>query len=96
MMLNLGGSMFGLVLGLVVGLGNEFRKATLLGEWELPKSTTILGRLPYIEINPGTAEHGLHGGKRRIRKLRLAILSSAVLSLLGIIVAGLYLVSRRF
>jgi polysaccharide chain length determinant protein (PEP-CTERM system associated) len=95
-MLNLGGSLFGLVLGLVVGLGNEFKKATLLGEWELPKSTTILGRLPYIEINPGTAEHRLHGDKRRTRKLRLAILSSAVLSLLGIIVAGLYLVSRRF
>jgi hypothetical protein len=96
MALDLGGALFGLVLGLVVGLGNEFRKATLLGEWELPVGTTILGRLPYIEIQPAnkTDRRSQDGG--RTRRRRLAILSSAVLSLLGIIAAGLYLASRRF
>jgi len=99
MMLNVGGSMFGLVLGLLVGLGSEFKKATLLGEWELPAGTTVLGRLPYIDIKPATGtatDRRLDGGKKRIRRLRIAVLSSAVLSLLAIIVAGLYFASRRF
>jgi succinoglycan biosynthesis transport protein ExoP len=40
----------GLVLALAVGLGLEFRKGTLLGEWELPAGTVVLGRVPPIEM----------------------------------------------
>jgi polysaccharide chain length determinant protein (PEP-CTERM system associated) len=49
-LLFLGGSAFGMLLGLVVAAGKELKEGTLLGEWELPKGTIILGRLPYIEI----------------------------------------------
>jgi polysaccharide biosynthesis transport protein len=84
-----------LAIGLVFGVGREFKQDVLLGEWELPEGLVVLGRLPYIEIpvanEPESAEVG---GKRR-RKLRLLVVSSAVLSLLGIIGAGVYLFLQR-
>lgn len=49
-MLAIGGSLGSLALGLLVGLGLEFRKRTLLGEWELPKGTVVLGRVPLIDM----------------------------------------------
>jgi len=95
MALALGGSVFGLVLGVVLGLGKEFQKAVFLGEWELPEGLLILGRLPYIET-AGVAS--ARGGGRAVPPKRpgwkLAILSSALLSVLG--AAGIYLFSRKF
>jgi len=42
-------SAFGaLLLALVVSVGREFKKNTLLGEWEFPKGVAILGRVPVI------------------------------------------------
>jgi len=40
-----------LLLALVVSVGRELKKNTLLGEWELPPGVVILGRVP--TINPG-------------------------------------------
>lgn len=54
------GSVAGLVLGMLTAFALEFRKQTLLGEWELPPGTTILGRVPLIRIpvpNGGTAQN---------------------------------------
>ncbi len=54
-LLDAGGAFVGLVLGLALALGKEMQAGTLLGEWELPAGTTVLGRLPYIEIIPHEA-----------------------------------------
>lgn len=56
-MLAAGGSIGGLVLGLLVGFGLEFRKQTFLGEWELPAGTVVLGRVPLIRSNPKRSGH---------------------------------------
>jgi len=52
----------GLVLGLVVAFGWEFKKNVVLGEWELPPDLVVLGRVPVIRPGkpgklsiPGTA-----------------------------------------
>jgi hypothetical protein len=45
------GSIGGLGLGLLVGFGIEYRKRKLLGEWELPLGTVILGRVPVIRMS---------------------------------------------
>src|ERR1022692_2721796 len=86
-----------LAIGLAFGLGREFKQDVLLGEWELPKDLMVLGRLPCIKISStDESKSAPAGGKRqRNRKLRLAVVSSAVLSLLGIIGAGIYLFWQR-
>jgi hypothetical protein len=45
------GSITGLALGLLLGFGLEYRKHKLLGEWELPLGTIILGRVPVIQMS---------------------------------------------
>jgi uncharacterized protein involved in exopolysaccharide biosynthesis len=40
----------GLALGLLMGFAIELRRNLFLGEWELPEGTTVLARLPYIEV----------------------------------------------
>jgi polysaccharide biosynthesis transport protein len=50
----LAGSVVGLVIGVLVSLVWEFRKQTLLGEWELPAGTAVLGRVPSISIPAST------------------------------------------
>jgi len=48
-----GGVIFaGLALGLALALAIEFRRNQFLGEWELPPTVTVLGRVPMIEIGP--------------------------------------------
>jgi polysaccharide chain length determinant protein (PEP-CTERM system associated) len=44
------GSLAGLAIGLLVAFWLEFRKHTLLGEWELPAGTVVLGRVPLIQM----------------------------------------------
>lgn len=48
-------SLVGLVLGLGVGLGLEFRLGKLMGDWELPKDVVVLGRVPIIAM-PSTRD----------------------------------------
>lgn len=43
------GSMFSLLIAASLALALELRKGVLLGEWELPAGTPILGRTPWIE-----------------------------------------------
>lgn len=93
-MLNLMGCSIGLALGLLLGLGWEFKQNLFLGEWELPPSAVVLARLPHIEIyaEEATEDHG----QPRKRKLRVALWSSAAVSLIVVVAAGIYLARNRF
>ncbi|MBI1787489.1 MAG: hypothetical protein HYR60_08055, partial [Acidobacteria bacterium] len=74
-------------LSVVVGIGREIKKGRVLGEWELPAGVPVLGRVPNVQTDSGE-----EGGPKRPkpgRKARLALVSSAVLSLA---VATLYMV----
>jgi len=51
------GSIGGLVLGLLIGFGLEWRKRVLLGEWELPSDVVVLGRVPVIRLDQARASH---------------------------------------
>jgi len=96
-LLNLGGSLAGLALGLVLGIGVELRKNVVLGEWELPPDVPVLGRLPYI--HPVTAAAAAPRDKGRLfrnRMFRWALVSSAVLSFVGIAAFGIYYLRTHF
>ncbi len=45
-----GASIGGLLFGALLGVGLEWRKKQLMGEWELPPDVLILGRVPLIEV----------------------------------------------
>jgi hypothetical protein len=49
----IGGSIAGLIIGLLAGFVLEFRKQAFLGEWELPAGTVVLGRIPRIRGTGG-------------------------------------------
>lgn len=73
----------GLFASCLIGFGVELKSNVLLGEWELPPNVTLLGQVPFIQIDPETGEptSGAAGGGRfRISK-PLWIASSLVLML---------------
>ena len=43
-------SAFSLALGVAIAIGRELKRGAVLGDWELPPDTSILGRVPTIEI----------------------------------------------
>ena len=73
-----------LALGFAFAIGMELRRNRLLGEWELPAGVVTIGRVPVIDFSSPT-------GKGR----HVALLSSALLSLIGIVAAGLYYAWHR-
>jgi polysaccharide biosynthesis transport protein len=86
----------GLLIGVVFAVGNEMRQDVLLGEWELPKGTAIIARLPHFTIPGG--DGSVANIKRRRRRFRLSARLAIVFSvvgLLGIAAAGI-LMSHRF
>ena len=71
------------MLGLLFAFGKELSRGRLLGEWELPlDGTAILARVPNFSL--AEPRRGWRGGNMGT-KMRVAILSSALLSLLGMI-----------
>jgi polysaccharide chain length determinant protein (PEP-CTERM system associated) len=56
------GSLGGLIVGFLAGFLLEWRKRTLLGEWELPFDVVVLGRVPVIRLEPVTASSGTTSG----------------------------------
>jgi capsular polysaccharide biosynthesis protein len=58
------GSVMGLGVGLVLAIGNEARRNVLLGDWELPANTPVLGHLPRIVL--GKEKHS--AGSSKVRK----------------------------
>jgi polysaccharide biosynthesis transport protein len=86
-------SIGGLAFGLVFAVGVEFRRNTILGEWEFPPTIPVLGRVPTIA---GSGKKGGREGKgqeaeagRRFGWKRLVLVSSLVLMLVGIVFATL-------
>jgi polysaccharide chain length determinant protein (PEP-CTERM system associated) len=66
-MLRFAGLGFGVLLGLAAAFVIELRRGVLLGEWELPPNTVVLGILPKISIP----------GRRRGKRVR-ALLGNAM------------------
>jgi succinoglycan biosynthesis transport protein ExoP len=77
------GGLLSVALGFMVGLALELKKKALLGEWELPPQSVVLGRVPYMRVLPPPS----------LLK-RFAVVSMATLSL-GAVLAGLYLLRNR-
>lgn len=92
------GCLAGLLIGVAVGAGRELRHNVILGEWEIPAGVPVLGRLPYIDMTARPTPRRT-GRLRRLlanRKIRLAVVSSAVFSLLGIAAVGFYFLRSWF
>jgi hypothetical protein len=49
----------GALIGLALAFALELRRGVLLGDWELPPNTTVLGRLPRIKISEPRRSRGI-------------------------------------
>jgi len=81
-----GGSVIGLIVAVLLGLGMELRHNVILGEWELKDNVPVLARLPRFTLpvrgqNARPARRGLFG---RFRNRSLSSASAACLVLAGI------------
>jgi succinoglycan biosynthesis transport protein ExoP len=90
------GSVLGFALGMVVAIGKQMIHGALLGEWELPKHVPVLGRIPEIDSSDELKKAKNSRPNLKSRKLRLAVVSSALLLLLGVVAAGTYFWWKRF
>jgi polysaccharide chain length determinant protein (PEP-CTERM system associated) len=91
------GSLASLAVGLLLGLILELRRNVFLGEWELPEGTTVLARLPHIEVPTQPSESAPRPrGKSMVRKKELAAASSVILLCLpGVLTRGLLSIFER-
>jgi uncharacterized protein involved in exopolysaccharide biosynthesis len=48
----------GLAVGMLLGFGLELRRGVMLGEWELPEGSTVLGRVPPVRLAVAKRNHG--------------------------------------
>jgi hypothetical protein len=48
----------GLAIGMLMGFGIELRRGVMLGEWELPEGSTVLGRIPPVKLAVAQRKHG--------------------------------------
>ena len=84
-MLNLLGSLGGLILGLAMALGREFKKNRVLGGWEVPEEVMVLAEVP--RIGPiGRPAGGFWTGWSWPR--RFAVLSGVLIPLFALAVAA--------
>jgi uncharacterized protein involved in exopolysaccharide biosynthesis len=91
------GLIAGLVIGLVIGGCVELRRNVLLGEWELPAGTPILGRLPHIEVGTVAKVRPISGSRiLSNRRRRILVVSSALLSILCVAAVGVYFARGHF
>jgi uncharacterized protein involved in exopolysaccharide biosynthesis len=92
------GVLAGLLIGMAAGFGIELRRNVVLGEWELPPGVAVLGRLPYIDMAAPLTPRKSDGlrGLLANRRMRLVVVSSALLSLLGIVAVGFSYFRSRF
>jgi uncharacterized protein involved in exopolysaccharide biosynthesis len=91
------GAVAGLMLGALLAFGLEWRHGVLLGEWELPEGTLVLGRVPPIRIAHGDVWGGPEKEvpkrgrgltlKVRSKKRQLVLAPTILLCVIGAIVA---------
>jgi polysaccharide biosynthesis transport protein len=82
LVLDFGGAILGLVLGLVNAFAQEFRKNRLLGAWELPEDVMVLAQVPRIRpLQPAVAT-GIWSGWGWPR--RFAVISGALIPILAL------------
>ena len=74
-----------LLFGFAFAVVKELKAGCVLGEWELPAHVAAIGRVPHIDLMATGAKP---------RRLRLALVSSAVISL-ALVAAGLYFAWSR-
>lgn len=85
-MLEGGGCLFGLALGVLLALALELRKDTILGEWELPAGVTVLGTLPSINISVKSSHERFW---KRKRKQVIAAATTALPAIIAIAAGSL-------
>jgi succinoglycan biosynthesis transport protein ExoP len=83
------GTMVSLGLALALAFGLELPKNALLGEWELPEGVSVLGRVPFIVMQPAVE-------RPQKKRLRLLLVSAGVVCLAVMIAAGGYYVWGRY
>ena len=67
-LLAMGGSVFGLLIALIAAVALEMRKQVMLGEWELPPGTPVLGRVIELPVGPSTAQYQLPAARRQRKR----------------------------
>lgn len=84
-----------LVFALIVSIGREWKQGYLLGDWELPEGTQVLGYVPSIvprrtraKAEPPAQASVVTAGPRM---LRWGLISSLFLSVVVLVVIGLWL-----
>lgn len=82
------GCLFSLGLAIVLPMARETQKNAILGEWELPEDVNVLGRVPFIDRD--NCDFRSAESKQKRRKGTLALVSSVLLSILGICAAGYF------
>lgn len=92
--LTAGISTCGMFLGLVLAFLLELRRDVFLGAWELPEDVVVLGTLPRLDHFTMSAQSPSGKGGRFFQKR--AVVRSAVLAVLAVAAAGLYLLRHRF
>lgn len=81
-----------LVFGLILAIGQEWRQGLLLGDWELPSGTIVLGYIPAIQADESIRRpRRSEPARNSARGLRWGLISSLVLSIAGLIALGLWL-----
>jgi uncharacterized protein involved in exopolysaccharide biosynthesis len=82
LVLDFGGAILGLVLGLVNAFAQEFRKNRLLGAWELPEHVMVLAQVPRIRLLQPAVATGIWSGWGWPR--RFAVISGALIPILAL------------
>jgi len=80
-------SIVSLCLAAAYPMARELKRDYFLGEWELPAHVVAIGRVPVINFAAASSAGA--------RLLRRALVSSAVISLLGAIAVGVYVAWNR-
>jgi polysaccharide chain length determinant protein (PEP-CTERM system associated) len=83
----LAASVLSLILAAAYPMAREIKRDYFLGEWELPAHVVAIGRVPLISFAAASSASS--------RFLRRALVSSAVISLLGVLAVGLYVAWNR-
>lgn len=84
--LNAGGCLFGLLLGVVAAAGAEFKRGAVKGRWEVPSEFVLLGTVPTIVARSPK----VITPRAKRPWARLALVAAGVSIMVMIVAAGMY------